>query len=166
MRLHFFGLYSSFCLFLFLRWVKETLSVKSPGHSCFFEDVSPTSLLEELKHLPVSGVICLKLMSCYFKQMAFSLIGAITIANSRHGGCLPNLKINKWILCKWSLGIAVWPLVSVVGDSEAMPAAEGSFLVFISIKCLCFMQRKVCLGWGNENIVPFSARTSKSWRPF
>lgn len=166
MKLHFFGLCSLFCLFLLLSLLKETLLAESrtwPNpHACFFEDVSPSSLLEEPKHLLMSGVICLELMSCCSKQMTFSLIGAITIATSRHKGCLANPKINKWILCKWSLGIAVWPLVSVVGDSEAMPAAEGSFFFFffISINCLCFSQRNVWLGEENENIVPFSACTN------
>lgn len=116
---------------------KGTLSVKSPKHAQTLMYVSlrmfhpaACSRLEGLKHLLVSEVVCLELMSCCLKQMTFSLIGVITIATSRHGGCLANPKINKWILCKWSLGIATWPLVSVVGDLEAVPATKGLFFVF------------------------------------
>ena len=101
-KLHFFGLYSLFCLFLFLSLLKETLSVKSPEHEQTLTHASlkmfhPAAclLLEGLKHLSMSGVICLELMSCCFIQMTFSLIGVITIATSRHGGCLANPKINK-----------------------------------------------------------------------
>lgn len=101
-RLHFCGLYPLLCLFLFLSLLKETLSVESPEHEQALMHVSlkmfhPAACpqLEGLKHLLVSGVVCLELMPCYFKQMTFSLIGAINIATSRHGGCLANPKINK-----------------------------------------------------------------------